>query len=154
MLLLIKQLLFKTLYFVLQVTHFFQWSLANKFLNNICHSNYNKKGAGSITAPALCFVIVVLEPHRWQELSKTGVCPALKKLGIPHRHLYAMRHTFGTIAVEQNMDILSVAYLMGHKKPRTVLDHYTNLRYTPKTLPKINPASRRSWRCWQRYLAW
>ena len=63
--------------------------------------------------------------------------PLLKKLGIPERDLYACRHTFGTIAVEQNMDILSVAYLMGHSKPRTVLDHYAKLRHRPKALPKI-----------------
>lgn len=63
--------------------------------------------------------------------------PALKKLGIRHRHLYAFRHTFGTVAVEQNMDILSVAYLMGHRKTRTVLDHYSKLRNTPKTLPEV-----------------
>ena len=90
------------------------------------------------------FVTVYKNPIDDRNFQKRVFAPALKKLGIPHRHLYAMRHTFGTIAVEQNMDILSVAYLMGHKKPRTVLDHYTNLRYTPKQLPKINPASRRS----------
>jgi integrase len=63
--------------------------------------------------------------------------PLLKKLGIPERDLYACRHTFGTIAVEQNMDILSVAYLMGHSKPRTVLDHYAKIRHRPKTLPQV-----------------
>lgn len=63
--------------------------------------------------------------------------PLLKKLNIPVRDLYACRHTFGTIAVEQNIDILSIAYLMGHKKPRTVLDHYAKLRNKPKSLPKI-----------------
>lgn len=63
--------------------------------------------------------------------------PLLKKLNIPERDLYACRHTFGTIAVEQNIDILSIAYLMGHSKPRTVLDHYAKIRNRPKTLPKI-----------------
>lgn len=63
--------------------------------------------------------------------------PLLKKLNIPERDLYACRHTFGTIAVEQNMDILSIAYLMGHSKPRTVLDHYAKIRHRPKVLPKI-----------------
>ena len=68
--------------------------------------------------------------------------PALKKLGIPERDLYACRHTFGTIAVEQNTDILSLAYLMGHRKPRTVLDHYTKLRTRPSVLPQIIPLPR------------
>lgn len=63
--------------------------------------------------------------------------PLLKKLGIPERDLYACRHTFGTIAVEQNIDILSIAYLMGHSKPRTVLDHYAKIRNRPKILPKL-----------------
>jgi integrase len=63
--------------------------------------------------------------------------PALRKLRIPERDLYACRHTFGTIAIEQNMDILSVAYLMGHRKARTVLDHYAKIRNKPKTLPRI-----------------
>lgn len=90
------------------------------------------------------FQSVYKNPIDDRQFQKRVFAPALKKLGIPHRHLYAFRHTFGTIAVEQNMDILSVAYLMGHKKTRTVLDHYTNLRYTPKALPKINPASKRS----------
>jgi hypothetical protein len=35
------------------------------------------------------------------------------------------------------MDILSVAYLMGHRKARTVLDHYAKIRNKPKTLPRI-----------------
>ena len=64
--------------------------------------------------------------------------PLLKKLNIPMRDLYACRHTFGTVAVEQNMDILSVAYLMGHKKPRTVLDYYAKIRKKPKSLPKLS----------------
>lgn len=68
--------------------------------------------------------------------------PALEKLGIPVRDLYACRHTFGTVAVEQNIDILSLAYLMGHRKPRTVLDYYTRLRNKPKELPRVIPVSR------------
>lgn len=63
--------------------------------------------------------------------------PLLKDLKIPERVLYACRHTFGTIAVEQNIDILSVAYLMGHSKPRTVLDHYA---VRPRKKPEILPS--------------
>jgi integrase len=63
--------------------------------------------------------------------------PLLKKLNIAERDLYAARHTFGTIAIEKNVDILSIAYLMGHSKPRVVLDYYAKLRNKPTSLPKI-----------------
>jgi integrase len=63
--------------------------------------------------------------------------PLLKRLKIPERDLYAARHTFGTIAVEKNLDILSIAYLMGHTKPRVVLDYYAKIRNKPANLPKI-----------------
>lgn len=75
-----------------------------------------------------------IDDNRFQKLVFK---PLLKKLNIPVRDLYACRHTFGTIAVEQKMDILSVAYLMGHKKPRTVLDYYAKIRKKPTDLPKI-----------------
>lgn len=88
------------------------------------------------------FVTVYNKPIDDKNFQQRIFAPALKALGIPHRHLYALRHTFGTVAVEQNMDILSVAYLMGHRKTRTVLDHYSKLRNTPKQLPVVVPTRR------------
>jgi integrase len=72
-----------------------------------------------------------------RNFNKRILKPLLKKLNIPERDLYAARHTFGTIAIEKNVDILSIAYLMGHSKPRVVLDHYAKLRNKPTVLPKI-----------------
>lgn len=72
-----------------------------------------------------------------RNFNKRILKPVLQKLKIPERDLYAARHTFGTIAIEKNVDILSIAYLMGHTKPRVVLDYYAKLRNKPKTLPKI-----------------
>ncbi len=79
-----------------------------------------------------------------RQFQKRVLKPALLKLGIPERDLYACRHTFGTAAVEQNVDMLSLTYLMGHKKPRTVLDYYAKLRSKPSTLPQVIPASKKS----------
>jgi len=72
-----------------------------------------------------------------RNFNKRILKPLLKKYKIPERDLYAARHTFGTIAIEKNVDILSIAYLMGHSKPRVVLDHYAKLRNKPTDLPKI-----------------
>jgi integrase len=72
-----------------------------------------------------------------RNFNKRILKPLLRKLKIPERDLYAARHTFGTVAIEKNVDILSIAYLMGHSKPRVVLDHYAKLRNKPKTLPDI-----------------
>ena len=72
-----------------------------------------------------------------RNFNKRILKPVLQKLKIPERDLYAVRHTFGTIAIEKNVDILSIAYLMGHTKPRVVLDYYAKLRNKPTSLPKI-----------------
>lgn len=74
-----------------------------------------------------------------RNFNKRILKPLLKKLKIPERDLYAARHTFGTIAIERNVDILSIAYLMGHSKPRVVLEFYAKLRNKPKELPTILP---------------
>lgn len=72
-----------------------------------------------------------------RNFNKRTLKPLLQKLKIAERDLYAARHTFGTIAIEKNVDILSIAYLMGHSKPRVVLDYYAKLRNKPTSLPKI-----------------
>jgi integrase len=63
--------------------------------------------------------------------------PVLKKLDIEERDLYALRHTFGTMAIEQGFTPLEAGYLMGHNNPRTILDKYAHLRKKPTRLPKI-----------------
>jgi integrase len=88
------------------------------------------------------FTSIFNNPIDDNKFQKRILKPVLAKLNIPERDLYACRHTFGTIAVEQNIDILSLAYLMGHRKARTVLDHYTKLRSKPSVLPQIIPLSK------------
>ena len=63
--------------------------------------------------------------------------PVLKELGIEERDLYALRHTFGTIAIEQGFTPLEAGYLMGHNNPKTILEKYAHLRSVPTKLPKI-----------------
>jgi integrase len=63
--------------------------------------------------------------------------PILKRLGIPERDLYATRHTFGTLSIEQGLNPIEVGYLMGHNNPKTVLTCYSHLRNIPKSLPSI-----------------
>lgn len=63
--------------------------------------------------------------------------PMLKKLGIPERDLYATRHTFGTLSIEQGINPIAVGYMMGHSNPKTVLGCYSHVRNIPKNLPSI-----------------
>ena len=64
--------------------------------------------------------------------------PILKELGIEDRDLYACRHTFGTVALEQGFTVLEAAYLMGHSNPKTILINYAHLRKIPERLPNMN----------------
>ena len=75
-----------------------------------------------------------IDDHQFQ---KRVFKPMLKKLGIPERDLYAIRHTFGTIAIEQGINPIDAGYLMGHNNPKTVLTCYSHLRFVPKKLPFI-----------------
>lgn len=63
--------------------------------------------------------------------------PVLRKLGIEERDLYAIRHTFGTVAMEQHINPLDAAYLMGHTTTRTMIENYLHLRRVPDRMPKI-----------------
>jgi integrase len=72
-----------------------------------------------------------------QQFQKRVFKPMLKYLGIPERDLYATRHTFGTMAIEQGINPIDAGYLMGHSNPKTVLTCYSHLRFVPKKLPSI-----------------
>lgn len=52
--------------------------------------------------------------------------PVLEGLQIPYRVPYAMRHTFGTRAIDQNIPINAVAYMMGHAKIDTTIKNYVH----------------------------
>jgi integrase len=60
----------------------------------------------------------------------------LKKLNIPHRVLYACRHTFGSRCIESGINPVMTAFLMGNNA-ETALRNYTHQMSLPKELPKI-----------------
>jgi len=60
----------------------------------------------------------------------------LKGLNIPHRVLYACRHTFGSRCIESGINPVMTAFLMGNN-PETALRNYTHQITIPKDLPNI-----------------
>lgn len=50
--------------------------------------------------------------------------PLLKRLGIEYKTLYATRHTFATIVVENNLPMTYIQKQLGHKKLSTTMDYY------------------------------
>jgi integrase len=60
----------------------------------------------------------------------------LKKLSIPHRVLYACRHTFGSRCIESGINPVMTAFLMGNNA-ETALRNYTHQMSIPKDLPEI-----------------
>jgi integrase len=60
----------------------------------------------------------------------------LKGLNIPHRVLYACRHTFGSRCIDAGITPVMTAFLMGNN-PETALRNYTHQISIPKDLPKI-----------------
>lgn len=57
----------------------------------------------------------------------------LKHLKIPHRVLYACRHTFGSRCIDQGITPVMTAFLMGNN-PETALRNYTHQINLPKEL--------------------
>ena len=60
----------------------------------------------------------------------------LNKLAIPHRVLYACRHTFGSRCIDSGLSPVMTAFLMGNS-PEVALKNYTHQLQIPKTLPEI-----------------
>jgi integrase len=60
----------------------------------------------------------------------------LKRLNIPHRVLYACRHTFGSRCIDMGITPIMTAFLMGNN-PETALRNYTHQISIPKDLPGI-----------------
>jgi len=52
----------------------------------------------------------------------------------PRYSLYALRHSWATNALEQGIDALTVAVLMGHSDPSTLARVYQHLSHNPKHL--------------------
>lgn len=60
----------------------------------------------------------------------------LNKLAIPHRVLYACRHTFGSRCIDSGLSPVMTAFLMGNS-PEVALKNYTHQMQIPKILPEI-----------------
>ena len=60
----------------------------------------------------------------------------LNKLEIPHRVLYACRHTFGSRCIDSGLSPVMTAFLMGNS-PEVALKNYTHQLQIPKNLPEI-----------------
>jgi integrase len=67
---------------------------------------------------------------------KRVFAPVLKELNIPHRVLYACRHTFGSRCIDSGITPVMTAFLMGNN-PETALRNYTHQLSIPKHLPSI-----------------
>jgi integrase len=59
--------------------------------------------------------------------------PLLSSLSIPYRRPYILRHTFASVALEQNVPITDVAYLLGHSDTSMVCKVYGHLIDRPQT---------------------
>lgn len=68
--------------------------------------------------------------------------PTLERLGLPHREIHCLRHTFASMMVKAGADLKSVAQLMGHTKIGTTMDIYTHtdLSQLSKAIEKLSYA--------------
>lgn len=66
-----------------------------------------------------------LEPY-WEAKSivKSYLKPLLKDLGIEYKTLYATRHSFASVMVENNLPLTYVQKQLGHKRLSTTMDFY------------------------------
>lgn len=71
-----------------------------------------------------------------RKLLKYTFGPILKKLNIPHRILYACRHTFASKCIQSGISPVNTAFLMGNN-PETTLRNYTHQIDRPNYLPII-----------------
>ena len=63
----------------------------------------------------------------------------LKRAGIPYRNFHALRHTYATRCIEQNVDTKSVSELLGHSDVRITLQTYVHvsLRHKQQAVQSI-----------------
>ncbi len=70
---------------------------------------------------------------------KTYLKPLLKELDIPYKTLYATRHTYASLLIENNVPITYVQKMLGHANLSTTMLYIKNtLMDTKAMLPKID----------------
>lgn len=57
----------------------------------------------------------------------------LKKIGLPHKGIHSLRHTFATRALECGMDVKSLSEILGHKNPTITLNRYAHSLWEHKS---------------------
>lgn len=63
----------------------------------------------------------------------------LKRAGVPYRNFHALRHTYATRCIEQNVDVKSVSEMLGHSDVRITLQTYVHvsLRHKQQAVQSI-----------------
>ena len=82
---------------------------------------HKPKNAGSVCL--LTGTAAPLEPRTMQNRYRT----LLKRAGVPYRNFHALRHTYATRCIEQNVDVKSVSEMLGHSDVRITLQTYVHV---------------------------
>lgn len=94
---------------------------------------YRPKNAGSVCL--LTGSSDALEPRTMQNRYRS----LLERAGVPYRNFHALRHTYATRCIEQNVDIKSVSEMLGHSDVRITLQTYVHvsLRHKQRAVQSI-----------------
>ena len=94
---------------------------------------HKPKTAGSVCL--LTGTAAPLEPRTMQNRYRA----LLKRAGVPYRNFHALRHTYATRCIEQNVDVKSVSEMLGHSDVRITLQTYVHvsLRYKQQAVQSI-----------------
>ena len=94
---------------------------------------HKPKTAGSVCL--LTGTAAPLEPRTMQNRYRA----LLKRAGVPYRNFHALRHTYATRCIEQNVDVKSVSEMLGHSDVRITLQTYVHvsLRHKQQAVQSI-----------------
>ncbi|MFZ9300708.1 MAG: site-specific integrase [Chitinophagaceae bacterium] len=84
----------------------------------------------------LVFTSVTGKPIDDRMFQRRVFSVVLKGLNLPHRVLYACRHTFASRCIDAGFSPVTTAFLLGNN-PETALRNYTHQLNIPKDLPSI-----------------
>ncbi len=94
---------------------------------------HKPKNVGSVCL--LTGTAAPLEPRTMQNRYRA----LLKRAGVPYRNFHALRHTYATRCIEQNVDVKSVSEMLGHSDVRITLQTYVHvsLRHKQQAVQSI-----------------